>query len=110
LIQLKREILNEKHPSHSARPIPIAVRSNPTPPHPQTKPTQQPHPSAAAMMEVTPEIRRRNRLVALACVAFAFSVYSYSIRRLKEVCGWVCLYAYLSVCGCSMVVVAVVSD
>lgn len=46
---------------------------------------QQPHPNAAAMMEVTPEIRRRNRLVALACVAFAFSVYSYSIRQLKNV-------------------------
>lgn len=37
------------------------------------------------MMEVTPEVRRRNRLVALACVAFAFSVYSYSIRQLKQV-------------------------
>lgn len=37
------------------------------------------------MVEVTPEVRRRNRLVALACVAFAFSVYSYSIRQLKQV-------------------------
>ncbi len=51
------------------------------PPPPQSK--QPPHPS----LEVSPEVKKRNRLVALACVAFAFSVYSYSIRKLKEVGG-----------------------
>lgn len=59
---------------------------------PQQTPIQQLHPSAAAaMVEVTPEVRRRNRLVALACVAFAFSVYSYSIRQLKQVGFVLCL-------------------
>lgn len=56
------------------------------------------------MMEVSPEVRRRNRLVALACVAFAFSVYSYSIRKLKEVRGeWGCFLG-LGVVGCVFVV------
>lgn len=35
-------------------------------------------------LEMTPATKRNNRLVALACLAFAGSVYTYSIRKLKE--------------------------
>lgn len=37
------------------------------------------------MVEMTPELKRKNMLTALACLGFVGGVYMYSIRKLKEV-------------------------
>jgi hypothetical protein len=36
-------------------------------------------------VEITPELRRKNRTTALVCLAFVAAVYGYAMQQLKKV-------------------------